>query len=243
MVISEFAPMILTCPSCSTRYTVDEAKFPPNGRTVRCAKCGHSWHQPGVGPIPAPVAAPEPAAETAVPDPAMAEPQASPTRAFAPATAVPEEPAGQTLQMAAVAAGWIGLIVVVLLIGYSAVRYRQDIATIWPQSASVYSGLGLKVSAGGIDFDKVAWHRENEDGQPVLVVTGLIVNTSGRALPVPQTVRITLYDAGKRELFHWPVTPAAQTLKAGGTMPFKARLTNPPAAAREAVVTFAKDGA
>src|SRR5579862_9013106 len=37
--------MILTCPSCGTRYSVDGAKFPSQGRTVRCAKCGHSWHQ------------------------------------------------------------------------------------------------------------------------------------------------------------------------------------------------------
>ena len=39
--------MILTCPSCGTRYSVDGAKFPAAGRTVRCAKCGHSWHQAG----------------------------------------------------------------------------------------------------------------------------------------------------------------------------------------------------
>lgn len=37
--------MILTCPACSTRYQVDESKFPPDGRSVRCAKCGHVWHQ------------------------------------------------------------------------------------------------------------------------------------------------------------------------------------------------------
>ena len=57
----------------------------------------------------------------------------------------------------AVAAGWAGLILVVLLIGISAVRYRQDIAVIWPQSAGVYSSLGLKVSARGIDFREEAY--------------------------------------------------------------------------------------
>jgi predicted Zn finger-like uncharacterized protein len=30
--------MILTCPSCVTRYSVDGAKFPAAGRQVRCAK-------------------------------------------------------------------------------------------------------------------------------------------------------------------------------------------------------------
>jgi len=37
--------MIIHCPSCSARYPVDGASFAPSGRKVRCAKCGHSWHQ------------------------------------------------------------------------------------------------------------------------------------------------------------------------------------------------------
>lgn len=37
--------MIITCPSCTSRYPVNAASFEPAGRKVRCAKCGHSWHQ------------------------------------------------------------------------------------------------------------------------------------------------------------------------------------------------------
>jgi predicted Zn finger-like uncharacterized protein len=231
--------MILTCPSCHTRYTVEEAKFPPAGRTVRCAKCGHSWHQSAPEPEPQPVPAPAPVSP-AEPAGFAAGPA---TRAYAPTAQVtPERPRGQGLQTAAVVAGWAGLIAVVLLIGYSAVRYRQDIAAIWPQSAAIYSGVGLKVNAGGIDFRDVAYKRESEDGQPVLVVTGQIVNLASRALPIPQTVRVTLNDADNRELYHWSFKPAAPTLKAGGTLAFRTRLSSPPAAARFAVVTFAKDG-
>lgn len=231
--------MILTCPSCHTRYTVEEAKFPPAGRAVRCAKCGHSWHQSAPEPEPQPAPVPKPAFP-AEPAGFAAGPA---TRAYAPTAQVtPERPRGQGLQTAAVVAGWAGLIAVVLLIGYSAVRYRQDIAAIWPQSAAIYSGVGLKVNAGGIDFRDVAYKRESEDGQPVLVVTGQIVNLASRALPIPQTVRVTLNDADNRELYHWSFKPAAPTLKAGGTLPFRTRLSSPPAAARFAVVTFAKDG-
>ena len=37
--------MILTCPSCGTQYAVKDGAIPSGGRKVRCASCGHSWHQ------------------------------------------------------------------------------------------------------------------------------------------------------------------------------------------------------
>ena len=162
--------MILTCPACATRYQADEAKFPPQGRQVRCAKCGHVWHQPG------PVAATE-AEAAATSDPAQAsEPSLSRTRAFAPPATVPESEPLARGAMLAVAAGWIALVAVILAIGFSAVRYRQQISVIWPQSAGVYSSLGMKINAHGIDFTHVDYHRESEDGQMVLAVSGNIVN-------------------------------------------------------------------
>ena len=42
--------MIITCPSCSARYVVDPVKIGSDGRTVKCAKCGHAWAQPAPTP-------------------------------------------------------------------------------------------------------------------------------------------------------------------------------------------------
>jgi predicted Zn finger-like uncharacterized protein len=227
--------MILTCPACDTRYQADEAKFPPQGRQVRCAKCGHVWHQPG------PVAVPESDVAPA-PDPLQAvEPSVSRTRAFAPSAAVPEE-RGEPLArgaMLAVVVGWIGLIALIAAIGYAAMRYRQEIAVIWPQSAGVYSAMGIKLNPQGIDFTKVDYRRENEDGQIVLAVTGNIVNGSARELSVPQNVRVTLSDDKNHEIYHWNFTPNVQTLKPGQSSPFLTRLSAPPAAARHLEVRFA----
>jgi len=252
-LIFQQAGMILTCPSCDTRYSVDGSKFPAAGRTVRCAKCGHSWHQAAEAPeadiAPEPVAAaPQTPAEPGlVPQPSPGDvpmPESFPlsaTRAYAPAAVAPEPraPLGPKI---AVAAGWAGLIAVVLLIAASAVRYRQDIAVIWPQSAGVYSSLGLKVNASGIDFRQVDYHRETEDGQVVLAVSGVIVNGGSRELPVPQTIRVTLSDASNRELYHWSFTPKVTSLKPGQSSEFTTRLSSPPAAARHLEVRFAKDG-
>src|SRR6266702_263090 len=190
--------MILTCPSCDTRYSVDGSKFPAAGRTVRCAKCGHSWHQAGENAEPAPE--PSAAVAEAAPDAPDHVPSfLSPTRSFTPAPVEPPEPRAPLGPKIAMVAGWAGLIAVVLLIAYAAVRYRQDVATIWPQSAGVYSSPGLHVNASGIDFRKVNYRRENEDGQVVLAVSGEIVNAGSRQLPVPQTVLVTLSDASNHE--------------------------------------------
>ncbi|MXO49005.1 thioredoxin [Erythrobacter vulgaris] len=39
--------MIIACPACSTRYVVPDNAIGVDGRTVRCAKCKHSWFQEG----------------------------------------------------------------------------------------------------------------------------------------------------------------------------------------------------
>jgi predicted Zn finger-like uncharacterized protein len=240
--------MILTCPACGTRYQADEAKFPPDGRMVRCAKCSHVWHQAGLSGASEPdvaIIAPEPRPEAQLPQ-SEPEPESafSRIRAFAPRPAEPSvarEPIAWGA-MLGVAAGWIALIAVVLVIGYSAVKYRQEIAMIWPQSAGVYSSLGLKVNNRGIDFAHVDYHRESEDGQVVLAVTGTIVNDGDRELPVPQSVRVTLSDASNHEIYHWNFTPNVQTLKPGQSATFLTRLSSPPAAASHLEVRFSPNG-
>lgn len=95
--------MIIACPACATRYVVPDSAIGVDGRTVRCAKCRHSWFQDGptIATPPAtqePPLAPPPAA------PVMAaEPENSPSGMSPPASSAPadqeaspiEEPAAE----------------------------------------------------------------------------------------------------------------------------------------------------
>ncbi|MEJ0027932.1 MAG: DUF3426 domain-containing protein [Rhizomicrobium sp.] len=245
--------MILTCPQCATRYQTDAAKFPAAGRNVRCAKCGHVWHQ--IGPVPEP----DPEAEIEVHEPPAPPPPppepvgiAAPSRvaAFAPApVAVVQEAeeasaprAGASwLGRVAVVAGWILLVALILVIGWAAVSFRDSVATWLPQTSSFYAAAGLPVNPRGIDFTDVAQQLGTEDGQQVLAVTGRIVNRSNHELSVP-LVRVGLFDMDSRELYHWTFVPGVSTLKPGASAKFRTRLSSPPAGTHDVEVRFAATG-
>lgn len=74
--------MIIACPACKTRYVVPDASIGVDGRTVRCAKCKHSWFQEGPQieqPAPEEEVVEQAATEPATPPAAEPDPGAKPT--------------------------------------------------------------------------------------------------------------------------------------------------------------------
>jgi len=239
--------MILTCPSCSTRYQADGARFVAPGRNVRCAKCGHVWFQtaPDAEPDPEPVL--EPAATPPEPEPSAPEPVAA-----APLSSIinpqpvealprPKKRKGQKGNLLADAIAWAALIFLAVTIGWAAVQYRQTIVELWPGLAPLYEVVGLPVESEGIALIDVAYQHEVEDGQPVLSVSGKIVNVSDRELPVP-IIRVMLSDQEQHEIYHWMFNAGVQSLKPGAESPFVTRLSSPPPEARNLNIRFAEAG-
>ncbi len=242
--------MILTCPQCATRYQTDAALFAPPGRKVKCAKCAHVWLQAAPPPEPElDIAAEEPPPPRAVDEPApqraaYAPPREAPIRDYdsPPSVSAPAKTPGASWSTRlGLAAGWLGLAAIVLVIGWAAETYRQQIASLWPQSSSLYSALGLKVNARGIDIVDPTDHVEKEDGQFVLVVTGKLVNITQRELTVPP-LSVVLTDDDMRSLYQWSFSPGASTLKPGESVPFRTRLSSPPSGVKHLQIRFGGTG-
>jgi predicted Zn finger-like uncharacterized protein len=255
--------MILTCPECATRYEIDSAKFPAAGRKVRCKKCSHVWFQPGEGgaaePEAAPpdVAAPVVAAPAPVPEPApvfvapepVADEDAPPVRAYRgkvtsdeAITPVAKKPtrakSGGWARTLTHVFGWVALIGAILIIGWATMSYRKQIATTWPKSASLFARMGMAVNTRGLDFTDVEHKSQIEDGQPVLVITGKLVNGATHPVTVPR-LRVTLSDDARHTIYNWSFTAAANVAAPGQSVAFRTRLSNPPSAARHVDIHFA----
>ena len=215
--------MILVCPTCQTRYKVDdEAVNRPAGRTVRCASCGHSWHYHA--PPPAPLARLRERVAAAE----RSEPGAPPRPAII-APPPPRRRHGSGL-------GWV---IVILVIGAGAVATifgRDRVVAMWPPAEQFYDLVGLRTGplGAGLDIANVTTTR-NADG---LIVEGDITNKLGVTRAVPR-LRVALRDANQHELVFKIVDPPRERLLPGETSHFVVAFLPAPEAAVGVLVTFA----
>lgn len=239
--------MILTCPACQTRYQVDATKFPPQGRSVRCARCSNVWHADAeVAPEPEdyvtqpPFEAPEPPEREAYAQPLSRDPE--PQESDTAWHDQDDAPAAKFWQRPwFLRAGWAALAATVVLVGAIASVYRHQVVEAWPKSAPVYAKLGMKVAPSGLKIGNTKNFWDTQKGQRVLTVSGALTNVADRELPVPQ-VRIGLVDSEKREVYHWTVAPDVISLKPGQSTHFTTQLSNPPVGVADLQIRFAKAG-
>lgn len=233
--------MIVTCPSCQTRYRIDPATLGEKGRSVRCASCGNRWFvepftraaetvpTPAAPPRPRPVAVPDPAAEDRHDGDALRDtPLAGPPPLVARGEA---KPARGGL------AGWL-LVALVALLLVAAVVGRNEIAAAFPPAVPVYQRLGLPVMLRlGLEFRALASERRAEGGGDALVVSGEVHNVSGQDRQVPQ-LRVALLDAARGEISSSLFDAPQKLLPPDGSTRFEIRLPSPPEAAKDFSITF-----
>jgi len=131
--------MILTCIKCGTSYSVADTAFGSEGRTVRCAKCGHTWFQAFVPPPPQEEA-------HFLPPPVTPPPSQGRKRPFL--------PPGFNLPAVIVTHGaprWmrpVCIVMLVLIVLIMPLVHRKSILEHHPELALLYEPLGVYFTGG-----------------------------------------------------------------------------------------------
>lgn len=223
--------MIVTCGNCSKRYVLD-ARALGAGRRVRCANCQHTWFQ--AAPEEALAAVEAPPVEPVSTDAPAAPAGDSIRRIQLPA--VPRRSGGRWLRRALIAA-----LVILIVVGLSGlVAEREQVMNAVPQTARLYSlvGLGPTAPGFGLELRQVTPSRGTANGAPTLTIDGEVANISSVSRPVPK-LRIALRDASNKELQNWTLDVTDQPLAPGATIPFHSTIQQPPDAATGVIVSFA----
>ncbi|MCC6786868.1 MAG: zinc-ribbon domain-containing protein [Hyphomonadaceae bacterium] len=244
--------MILTCTSCSTRYYADDAAIGPAGRTVRCAACGFSWFaEPQLelraqAEGPSMMRAPEePAREPLTRERverlrrAAEQPGPAPSAAAKFRQQQSDRMRRDRTRAAVMVWGATGAALAASATGM--VAFRQDVAELWPRSASAFAALGLDVNVYGLEFYDLAVERDYSGATPVLVVSGEVRNI-GRDDKLVPPVRVSLRDTNSHEILDLVNAITDQPIAAGAAVPFQIRVENPPAEAVDLEATFASFG-
>lgn len=251
--------MIIACPACATRYVVPDSAIGPEGRTVRCAKCRHSWFQEPAALVPEPVAAtvaeptrpepvsrPEPEPEPAKPpaaDEVPEEPELPPPPAFGPPPAEPVPEVSQfdpappfrqrrnPLRLLT----WASAIFAVLAAGLIGAVSWWGLPDWVPASrqALVDAPPGLELVFPPEDQER----RQLPNGTEYFGASGTITNTGAEAQDVPP-ILIVLRDARERIVYSWEVQPPKRTLAPGESVTVNEAVTDVPRSAKFAEISW-----
>src|SRR5882762_1297926 len=125
----------------------------------------------------------------------------------------------------------MGALVLALII------WRNDVVRLLPQTAAFYQMVGLDVNLRGLGFKDLKITNETVEGKPVLVIEGVIVGESRKAIELPR-LRFSVRDAQGAEIYAWNAVLEQTTLKPGERAWFKSRLASPPPEGRNIDVRF-----
>jgi hypothetical protein len=125
----------------------------------------------------------------------------------------------------------MGALVLALMI------WRVDVVRLLPQTALFYNMVGFDVNLRGLMFKDVKITTETVEGQPVLVIEGVITGEARKPVELPR-LRFSVRDEQGAEIYAWNAVLEQPVLKPGERAWFKSRLASPPPEGRNIDIRF-----
>ncbi|MGE4165159.1 MAG: DUF3426 domain-containing protein [Xanthobacteraceae bacterium] len=135
------------------------------------------------------------------------------------------------------ASKWTALVLVLLGFNIALIGARNEVVRYLPQTASLFSMIGLPVNLRNLSFENVKVVKEEADGTSVLLIEGEIVNTAGSPVEVPR-LRFAVRNVQGQEIYAWTALATRSAIAPGERLPFRSRLASPPADASDVMVRF-----
>jgi len=132
---------------------------------------------------------------------------------------------------------WTAIILVLFAFNVAVIGARQEIVRFLPQTASLFSAIGLPVNLRHLKFENVRISRESQDGVAMLMIEGVIVSTSGKPVEVPR-LRFSARNATGQEIYTWTALPSRSILEPRDRLDFSSSLASPPPEATDIMVRF-----
>jgi predicted Zn finger-like uncharacterized protein len=225
--------MIISCPSCSTRYTLRDEKLSAQGMAIACSSCGHRWIESRA----IEVVDISPRNLPAVIEHSF-EPDSEVKRLVEASRQAREAFADKRRQRLKRLRGWAVLAACIVAPLGAAASFPSLIVKVAPVTMRAYAAAGYSVNIYGLEMRRIEQQHAIVDGTRVLTIKGEITNISDSAQKIPW-LRFGLNDERSLEVYNWTLDTGARPLKAGETTNFVTRVASPPESAKNVQIRFA----
>src|SRR5262249_53422058 len=95
---------------------------------------------------------------------------------------------------------WTALILVLFAFNVALIGARGEVVRFLPQTASLFSAIGLPVNLRNLKFENMRISKETQESLSALVIEGTIVSISNKPAEVPR-LRFAARDAAGQEVY------------------------------------------
>jgi predicted Zn finger-like uncharacterized protein len=225
--------MIISCPSCTTRYNFPEERLSSDSMAISCAACGHSWVESRAIEI----VDISPRKVPAVIEHGF-EPDSEVKRLVEASRRAREAFAVKRRQRLGRLRGWAILGASLLAPVAAAASFPEAVVGIAPVTVRAYNAVGYRVNIYGLEVRRVEQQYAVVDGVRVLTIKGEVSNVSNSTQKMPW-LRFGIKDGQQLEVYNWTLDTGARPLRAGESTNFVTRVASPPETAKNLQIRFA----